>query len=171
MIEEIQLPQEADWIGRVSEKSLDRMKRNHSCTQSILSAFMEELGIEDPLVIRSAGAMHAGMLCSLTCGVHTAGLMVLGLLMGREKMESGLDGLIPIMEPGQELITRLTKRIGSNSCRLLSGIDFTDMGQVMEFYASKENEKCFSFVKDGAEEIGLFLRELDARGELFRPNI
>jgi hypothetical protein len=111
------------------------------------------------------------MLCSLTCGVHTAGLIVLSLLMGREKMESGLDGLLPIMEPGQELIARLTRRIGSNSCRQLSGIDFTDMGQVMEFYASKENEKCFSFVKEGAEEIGQFLKELDEKGELFRPDI
>jgi hypothetical protein len=132
---------------------------------------MDEFGIDDPLVIRAAGAMHAGMLNSLTCGVHTAGLMVLGLLMGREKLDSGVDGLFPIMPPGQELIARLIKRIGSPSCKELSGIDFTDMEQVSEYYASGDYEKCLSFVADGAEEIALFLKELDERGELFRPDI
>ena len=171
MTEMISLPQGEEWIARVSEKALDRMKRNHSCTQSILTSFMEELGIDDPLVIRATGGMHAGMLCSLTCGVHTAGLIVLSLFMGREKIETGLDGLLPIMGPGQDLIARLNERIGSNSCKQLSGIDFTDMAQVMEYYASKEFEKCFSFVKEGAEEIALFLKELDERGELFRPDI
>ena len=171
MIDNINLPQGEEWVARVSDKALDCMKRNHSCTQSIVTAFMEELGIEDPLVVRAAGGMHAGMLCSLTCGVHTAGLMVLGLLMGREKIEAGLDGLLPIMGPGQELVARLDNRIGSNSCRDLSGIDFTDMAQVMEFYTSKDYEKCFAFVKDGAEEIALFLKEMEEKGELFRPDI
>ncbi len=171
MIEKINLPQGEEWIARVTEKSLDCMKRNHSCTQSILTAFMEELGIDDPMVIRAAGGMHAGMLCSMTCGVHTAGLMVLGLLMGREKIEAGLDGLLPIMGPGQELVARLDKRIGSNSCKELSGIDFTDLEQVTQYYATKEYEKCFSFVKDGAEEIALFLKEMEEKGELFRPGI
>jgi hypothetical protein len=75
------------------------------------------------------------------------------------------------MGPGQELIGRLNKRIGSSSCKELSGIDFTDMAQVMEYYASKEFEKCFAFVKDGAEEIALFLKEMEEKGELFRPDI
>ncbi len=169
IVEPVVIPQGTEWISRVREKSRDYMVRHESCTQSILAAFMEELGIEDPLVLRSAGAMHGGMLCSLTCGVHTAGLMVLGLLIGREKIETGLDGLFPIIPPGQELVARLNKRIGSHSCKELTGVDFTDPEQAMEFYASRKNEKCFSLVADGAEEIGSFLKELEEKGELFRP--
>jgi C_GCAxxG_C_C family probable redox protein len=167
MIEYISLPQGTTWISRVKEKSRDNMMRYESCTQSILAAFMQELGIEDPLVIRSA-AMHGGMLCSLTCGIHTAGLMVLGLLMGREKLEQGPDGLFPIIVPGQELVGRLTRRIGSHLCREITGVVFTDLEQAMKFYASKENEKCFALVAEGAEEIALFLKELEEKGELFR---
>ena len=171
MPQEITIPKGDEWIARVREKSRNHMKRNHSCTQSILGAFMEELGIEDPLVIRAAGAMHAGMLNSLTCGVHTGGLMVLGLLMGRQRLDSGVDGLFPIMSPGQELVTRLVKRIGSHSCKELTGVDFTDVEQVAKYYSSGDYEKCFSFVAQGAEEIGLFLKELDESGELFRPDM
>ena len=147
------------------------MRRYHSCTQSMLSAFMEEFGVEAPLVIRAAGAMHAGMLSSLTCGVHTAGIMILGLLMGRENIEHGMDGLFPIMLPAQELIKRLNGRIGSHSCMELTGVDFTDMQAAMEFVSSSAfEEKCHTFVATGAEEIGLFLKELEERGELFRPD-
>ncbi len=171
MAREIVLPAGEDWIARVREKSLEHMRRNHSCTQSILAAFMAEFGIDDPLVIRAAGAMHSGMLCSLTCGVHTAGMMVLGLLMGRENLELGVDGLFPIMSPGQRLIARLDKRIGSHSCKQLSGIDFTDIEQISGYYSSGDYERCLSFVADGAEEIGLCLKELEESGELFRPDI
>lgn len=165
---EIILPQSTDWIARSKTKALHNMKQYDSCTQSILAAFMEEFGIEDPLVMRSAGAMFGGMVSSLTCGIHTAGMMVLGLLMGREKMEQGVDGLYPIVFPAQELIKRLNLKLGSHSCMELTGVDFTDLNQAIAFRSSKGYEKCFSRVAEGAKEIGLFLMKLNERGELFR---
>ncbi len=129
---------------------------------------MEEFKMEDPLVIRSAGAMHGGMLCSLTCGIHTAAMMVLGLLMGRDRLENGVDGLFPIVLPAQELMGRLIKKFGSHMCREISGVVFTDMERAMRFYASKENEKCAKLAAEGAEEIARFLKELEQTGELFR---
>jgi hypothetical protein len=108
------------------------------------------------------------MTSSLTCGVHTAGLMVLGVLMGREKIELGLDGLMPIMMPAQDLIKRLDKRIGSSSCKELTGVDFTDAEQAINFVVTDEIVKCHDRVRDGAEEIGLFLQELEEGGMLFR---
>ncbi len=95
-------------------------------------------------------------------------MMVLGLLMGRDRLEDGVDGLFPIVLPGQELMGRLIKTFGSHMCRDISGVVFTDMEQAMQFYASKENEKCISLVAEGAEVIALFLQELEDRGELFR---
>jgi hypothetical protein len=111
------------------------------------------------------------MLSSYTCGVHVAGLMVLGLLMGRDNIEEGLDGVFPIAIPGQELIRRLNAKIGSHSCKELTGVDFTDLNAALAFHASKAHEKCFTRVGDGAEEIGSFIKELNQKGELFRANI
>ncbi len=168
MVQEIWLPESEDWIFRVKERARDIMEKHESCAQSILVAFMEELGIDNPMVIRAAGALHGGMMSSLTCGIHVAGMMVLGLLMGRENLEEGLEGLIPIILPAHELITALNKRLGSHSCKELTGVDFTDLNQAMTFYATGENEKCIDRVAEGAEEIGLFLREKQEKGELFR---
>lgn len=96
--------------------------------------------------------------------------MVLGLLIGRENIEEGLDGIFPIAMPGQELIVRLKAKIGSHSCKELTGVDFTDLNQALAFHASKEHDKCFTRVAEGAEQIGLFIKELDQKGELFNSN-
>ncbi|MGD9044742.1 MAG: C-GCAxxG-C-C family protein [Desulfobacterales bacterium] len=169
-IREIVLPDGDEWILRVKEKAFENMKRHDGCAQVIVDAFMQEWGIRDPWVTRSATAFLGGMLSSYTCGVHVAGLMVLGLLIGRENIEEGLDGVFPIAMPGQELIRRLNAKIGSHSCKELTGVDFTDLHAALEFHASKEHEKCFDRVGDGAAEIALFIKELNDKGELFRSN-
>jgi C_GCAxxG_C_C family probable redox protein len=169
MVQQVSLPRGTDWIDRVGEKASDNMKRYESCTQSILAVFMEELGIREPQVMRAAGAMHGGMLSSLTCGIHTAGLMVLGLLIGRERLEDGMDGLLPAVMPAQELVKRLNQRIGSHSCLELTGVDFTDLNKAMDFILSEDHNQCVKRVGDGAEEIARFLIKLEGQGALFRP--
>ena len=164
------LPEGNEWIARVREKAFENMKRYDGCAQVILDAFMQEWDLHDPLVTRSATAFLGGMLSSYTCGVHVAGLMVLGMIMGRENIEEGLDGVFPIAIPGQELIGRLNAKIGSHSCKKLTGVDFTDLNAALAFHASKEHDKCFTRVADGAEQIALFIKELDQKGELFSLN-
>jgi C_GCAxxG_C_C family probable redox protein len=165
----ISLPKTDGWVERVKERADRYMRTHESCAQAILAAFMEELEIEDPLLMASAGAFHAGLSTSLACGIYTGGLMVLGLFMGRDRIEQGLDGLFPIMLPAQELADRLRKKMGSVSCQELTGADFTDSDQAIAFFGSDEHEKCMSRVAEGAEEIALFLENLNERGDLFRP--
>ncbi len=168
MITEITVPADPEWPGRVRARAHQIVSTYESCTQSIVATFMEEFGIDDPMVLRAAGGMHGGMVASLTCGIVTGGMMVLGLLIGREDIEEGMDGIFPIVVPGQDLVARLEKRLGSTSCQELSGVDFKDLQQAVQFMASGENAKCFDHVAAGAEEIARFLQELSERGELFR---
>ena len=170
-IPQISLPQSADWVARVRGKAEYNMKHYESCSQSILAAFMGEFGVKDPLVMASAGGFHGGMMASLTCGIYTGGLMVLGLLIGRPRIEQGLDGIYPIIMPAQELLSRLKKKMGAYSCQELTGVDFSDLNQAVAFMASEDYEKCRIRVAEGAEEIGRFLVELNERGELFRPDL
>jgi C_GCAxxG_C_C family probable redox protein len=168
MIEQIAIPADPDWPARVRARAHRNVTHYESCTQSIVAAFMDELDVEDPLVLRAAGGMHGGMVSSLTCGIVSGGMMVLGLLIGRENLEEGMDGIFPIVVPGQDLVARLGKRLGSTSCRELSGVDFTDLDQAVQFISSGENSKCFDHVAAGAEEIARFLQEASAKGALFR---
>ena len=103
---------------------------------------------------------------SLTCGVQTGGVMVMGLLMGRERLEEGKDGLYPIVFSTQELIKRINEKLGSHSCLELTGVDFTDLRQAAVFSRSEEHHKCFTRVAEGAEVIAEYINELGNEGEL-----
>ncbi len=127
----ISLPQSSDWISNVKSNAAMNMEKYESCSQSILAAFMAEFKIENPMLFRSAGALAGGLFTSLTCGIHLAGMMVLGLIVGREDITKGIDGIFPIIAPAQDLIKRLNTKIGSHSCMELTGVDFTDMEQAI----------------------------------------
>jgi C_GCAxxG_C_C family probable redox protein len=167
-LETLPLPTDPAWIDQVAETARRYMIDYGSCAQGVLAAFMEALHLENPLVMSAAGAMHGGMLSSLTCGVHTGSMMVLGLFMGRENVHLGREAFFPIMGPGQELIRRLNKRLGGSVCRELSGVDFTDMKQVAGFRGTANWERCLNRGAEGAEETARLLVELNEQGELFR---
>ena len=147
------------------------LRRYDSCTQAILWAFMEALALEDRMVLRAGGAMQGGMMCSLTCGVHTAGLMILGMLIGRENITTGLDGLMPIVVPSQDLVRRLTRQLGGHSCLAMTGVDFTDLEAALAYKLSEDHARCVARVGTGAETIAQFIQERYNRGDLFRPDV
>ena len=127
-------------LERIKENSRNNIKDYDSCVQSILFEFMKELNIDDPLLKHATGGLHGGLMTSLTCGVHIAGVMILGLFIGRDDIKQGLDGLIPIINPTHELLNRLNSKLGSHSCKELTGVDFTDLNKALEFYNSPERE-------------------------------
>ena len=164
----IQIPKGTEWVGEVRLKAEHYMKAHGNCTQSIVAAFSDAFGIEDPLVLKASSGFLGGMMHSLTCGVQTGGVMVMGLLLGRERLEDGTDGLHRVVVATQELIRRLNDRLGSHSCQELTGVDFTDLRQAARFSRSDEHQKCFTRVADGAEVIGRLISELRDQGELQR---
>ena len=165
------IPMETQWPALMNEKAMAYLRRYDSCTQALLWAFMEALQMEDRMVLRAGGAMQGGMMSSLTCGVHTAGLMILGMLVGREDLGTGLDGLMPIVVPSQDLVRRLTRRVGGHSCLAMTGVDFTDLEAALAYKLSEDHERCVARVGAGAEERARFLQEENAKGALYRPSI
>ncbi|MBT8353233.1 MAG: arsenite methyltransferase [Desulfofustis sp.] len=162
----LQVPEGTEWIAEVRTKAENYMKNHGNCAQSIVAAFSEVFGIDDPLVLKASSGFLGGMMHSLTCGVHTGGVMVMGLVLGRERLEDGTDGLYQIVISTQEMIRRLNDRLGSHSCQELTGVDFTDLRQAAIFSRSDEHQKCFSRVADGAEVIATLISELRNQGEL-----
>jgi hypothetical protein len=94
--------------------------------------------------------------------------MVLGLIMGRETLKEGFDGLIPVVIPAQKLVKQLNHRLGSHSFLELTGDDFTDFKQAMGFKMSADHNLCVQRVEDVAYETARFLKTLEESGDLFR---
>ncbi len=162
------IPGDPMWPEMMKTQAMTYLKQYDSCTQSILWAFMEALDIQNRMVLRAGGAMHGGMMSSLTCGVQTAGLMILGMIAGRERIQSGLDGMMPIILPAQRMVKTLTGRIGGHFCLDMTGVDFTDLEAAMTYKLSDDHERCVDRVGEGARAIAELLQDMDARGALFR---
>lgn len=160
------IPEGSEWIKEVSQRAENYMRDYGNCAQSIVVAFSEVLELDDPWVSRASSGFLGGMMHSLTCGVQTGGVMVMGVLLGRDSLEEGKDGLHPIALATQELIKRINDRLGSPSCLELTGVDFTDFRQAVAFSRSDEHEKCFTRVAEGAEVIAELISELHQKGEL-----
>ena len=163
----ITIPQGDRWVGDVARAAQAYKASAASCTQAIVAAFLDVFERREPMVLRAATAFTAGMFSSLTCGIHAGGIIVLGLVAGREDITDGLDGLLPVVHPAQEMVRRINRRIGGHDCREMTGVDFTDLEQAMAYHGSPAAEACTRRIHDGAEEIALVLKDLDAAGELF----
>lgn len=166
---EINIPTEPDWIQKIKDDVYSNIEKYGNCTQAILSPFLEVFNVDNPHeLMATAGSMQGGMLHSLTCGIYTAGMMVLGLLMGRRKIDQGRDALFPIVAPSQILMKRLYQKLGDYSCYELTGVDFTDLNAALEFTQSEGQITCYRRTAECAGEICKLLVELDEKRELFR---
>ena len=163
----LSLPEGDEWIQDIRQKATENMSQNDNCTQSIIAAFAEVLGLEDGGVLKAASGFWGGMGCSLTCGVHSAGVILLGMIVGRRRLDEGLDGLLPIVLPTQELIKRLNERLGSHSCKELTGVNFADLDQTTAYRVSDGHQLCVLRVADGAEEIAKLIKDKHMAGDIF----
>lgn len=90
------------------------------CSQAVLGAFAEELGLTGELGRKIAGCFGSGMGMGETCGCVTGGLMALGLRFGRSRPE---DEAAREREQAvaQAFTSRFRERCGATSCRALLG--------------------------------------------------
>ena len=98
---------------------------HYRCSQAVLGAFAEELGLSEDQGLKIAGCFGSGMCMGDTCGCVTGGLMALGLRYGHSQPEDEV-----LREREQEVARTFTRRFrevhGSTDCRTLLGRDVTD---------------------------------------------
>lgn len=162
------IPLHPQWPRDVGRNAKSAVVDFGSCAQAVLAVFLESLEFDAPLVLKAAGGFHAGMLHSVTCGVYSAGMMVLGLLVGREDPRQGREGLHPIIDPARVLFKNLESEIGSSSCLETSGLDFADP-DLCPVRALKARSACHSLVEKGAFTIARTLQDLIETGLLENP--
>lgn len=110
-----------------SEKALLYFDNKFNCSQSVLTAFAEELGLTEDESLRVASAFGGGIgRQQFTCGAVTGAAMVLGLKFGKGKNDSE-DKKLQTYEKTIELFEEFTKLNGSTNChKLLNDLDMRD---------------------------------------------
>jgi len=110
-----------------SEKALSYFDNKFNCSQSVLTAFSDELGLTEDDSLRVACAFGGGMgRQQLTCGAVTGAAMALGLRFGKGKNDSD-DKKQLTYDKTVMLFDEFAKLYGSTNChKLLNDLDMKD---------------------------------------------
>ena len=164
---EERLPNE-EILKRVEESAYDYEKAYHGCSQCVLQAIRDHLEVGDDATFSSASALAGGVaLMGDSCGALVAGMMALGLVFGRRKIED-FPQLASSFVPARELYTRFREEFGSCLCREVMTAQlgrFYDLAtEYQQFQEAGGYQRCSGVVaKTARMAAGLILAASDQR--------
>jgi C_GCAxxG_C_C family probable redox protein len=107
--------------ARAYELGFDYERRFRGCSQCVIAAVQDTLGIQDDVVFRAASGLAGGG--ALTgrgaCGAYVGGVMVLSQLWGRERsrFDDPEDIRFRAFELARQLADRFEQEFGGIICR------------------------------------------------------
>ena len=140
------------------EKAKELFRSGCNCSQSVLGAFAEEVGLEFDTALKLASSFGGGMgRMRLTCGAASAMLIVAGLKAGYADPDD-YEAKKAHYELVQKLVHRFEAECGSVTCRVLLGGNVSDSPvptpRTAEFYATRPCEKIIGIAaRIAAEEL------------------
>lgn len=106
--------------------------KGYDCSQVVLRAFADKLGLTEDEANRVAACFGGGMMMGEVCGVVTGALMVLGLKYGHSKEENLLGQKEVMAAKSGEFREKFMEKYGTVNCRALLGYDVSKPEELEE---------------------------------------
>ena len=163
-------------IQKAYETGFQAEKDYGGCGQCTMIGIIDTLGIENPLLVKSATGLAGGhgRMCDGTCGGYTGGSLVMASIFGRR--QSAMDGDIEDKTTAYDMTLKLRESFiqeyGSVTCadihKVKFGRNYNMWSQVEmdQFNADgAHTDKCTSVVgKAAAASVKIILEEAEKRG-------
>jgi C_GCAxxG_C_C family probable redox protein len=126
-----------------SRRAGDYLLKGFNCSQSVLLTMQELLGLEDEHALKAATGFGGGVgNMGYMCGALAGGIMTLGLMYGRSRLEQ-VEEKERTYSFCSEWLKRFTERFGSPNCIDILKVDLKDPERRKEYWSKKENrERC-----------------------------
>jgi C_GCAxxG_C_C family probable redox protein len=136
-----------------TERSTNFFSQGYACSQAVLLAFAEELGLSPELAARVAAGFGGGMgRAGKTCGVVTGGIMVIGL---RHSGAPDAEAKASVYADVRRFMAAFAARHGTTDCIGLLECDIsTPEGHELARSQGLYKSRCPLFVRDAAEILG-----------------
>ncbi|MHC1752228.1 C-GCAxxG-C-C family (seleno)protein [Humidesulfovibrio sp.] len=146
---------DADAVGRRARALFDASP-NLLCAESVFLALAEGLGVESPLVPRLATGFCSGLArTDGLCGAFNGGVLGLGLALGRDTGQDGLDRAYAAVQAFRGCFL---ERFGHDGCTHICGCSLnTDEGR-LAFGPSGAKARCLNVVEWAAAQALRILR-------------
>ncbi|MFP5213242.1 MAG: C-GCAxxG-C-C family protein [Acidobacteriota bacterium] len=145
------------------QKAMDIFKQRFHCSQAVLAAAQEKMGMVNEDVVKALGAFGGGIAGSgRVCGCLTGGIAMISSLYSRGNLEGKED--LRMWTASHKLIKKfeeLTKEHGSTNCCDIARVNWRDSKAAKEFYSDPESRRkiCVQLVGDTAYALGEILEE------------
>lgn len=106
------------------EKALSYFQDKFHCSQSVLAAYAEELGLTEEQALKIAYCLNSGMRKGEVCGACSGALLVLGMKYGQCKKDD-LESRARANQKTIEFLERFKKENGTYICNDLLGCDIS----------------------------------------------
>ena len=131
---------------RLAEIAYQNYLKSFGCSQSMLHAFQDLLGLRDEFWFKAAGGLQGGGSCGLTCGALLTGFLLIGGRAGRDIIDEGFEGILRAFEPSQQLALWFKPMFKSTVCSEITGLNWFDLNEVASHYFGPRGpetiEKC-----------------------------
>ncbi|MCH5273776.1 MAG: C_GCAxxG_C_C family protein [Lachnospiraceae bacterium] len=104
------------------DKAKTLFEQKFHCSQAVLAAFADELGITEKQALKLGACFGSGMRKGEVCGACTGALMVLGLKYGQSEAED-LESRQKTNDVTSEFLEMFRDENGSYLCKELLGCD------------------------------------------------
>ncbi|MCP4396891.1 MAG: C_GCAxxG_C_C family protein [bacterium] len=133
------------------EKAVKYFEEGYNCSQSVCTAFAEEMGVERDTSLKMSAGFGGGIgRMGDTCGAVTGAYMALGLKYG--PTEADPEAKAKMYEYIREFAEKFKARNESLECRGLLGLDISIPEERDKIHAEKLTAKvCPKFIQDAAE--------------------
>jgi C_GCAxxG_C_C family probable redox protein len=106
------------------KKAEEVFSQKYHCSQAVLAAFAEELGITEKQALKLGACFGGGMCKGEVCGACTGALMALGLKYGQSEVDD-LQSRLKTNEITVRFLETFGEENGSYICRELLGCDLS----------------------------------------------
>jgi len=121
------------------KRAVDAFKEGFSCSQAVLSAFSETMGLDRSTALKISQSFGGGMAhMGETCGAVTGAFMVIGLQHGRTRADDD-EAKEKTYATVHEFILRFKARYNSIVCKEILGYDVSDEAE----FKQAQNEEVF----------------------------
>jgi len=139
-------------MGNKAEKAKDLFECGYNCSQAVLTAFCEELGLDFDTALKLSSSFGGGMgRMREVCGAVSGLFMAAGLKFGYTS-PNDISGKTEHYKLIQNLAKKFKEKNGSIICRELLGVDIKEISHVPEKRSNEYYKKrpCGELVKDAA---------------------
>ena len=144
-----------------SQKAAELFKQGYNCSQSVVGAFCEELGIDFDTAIKLVSPLGGGMgRLREVCGAVSGMFLLTGIVFGYTE-PNNLEVKGKLYERVQELAKRFKTKRSTIICReLLEGVETSDSPEpserTEEYYLKRP---CLKIIEDAAQIFEDYLSE------------